>query len=88
VKIDAFVKYDPKLNKFTKMAELISERVDHTMAVIDENQIAILGGRDPSENAFCSTVEIYDVKANRWMFYAQIRYFLQILTLSDNNSVF
>jgi len=54
------------------MAELISERVDHTMAVIDLNQIAILGGRDPSENAFCSTVEIYDIEANRWMFYSQI----------------
>ena len=73
VKLDAFVKYDPKLNKFTKMAELISERVDHTMAVIAENQIAIIGGRDPTENAFCSTIEIYDVKANRWMFYSQIR---------------
>ena len=73
MKLDAFFKYDLKLNKFVKMADLISERVDHTMAVIDKNSIAILGGRDPSENAFCSTVEIYDVKANRWMFYSQIR---------------
>ncbi|CBY38461.1 unnamed protein product, partial [Oikopleura dioica] len=85
VKLDAFVKYDPKHNKFTKMAELISERVDHTMAVIDENQIAILGGRDPSENAFCSTVEIYDIKANRWMFYSQIRPFGPLLASSKLN---
>ncbi|CBY14601.1 unnamed protein product [Oikopleura dioica] len=85
VKLDVFVKYDPKLNKFTKMAELISERVDHTMAVIDKNQIAILGGRDPSENAFCSTVEIYDIKANRWMFYSQIRPFGPLLASSKLN---
>jgi N-acetylneuraminic acid mutarotase len=58
--------YDPSTNTWSPAASMTTGRFDHAMTLLQNGQVIVAGGLDPSNSTDNGSTELYDPVANTW----------------------